>query len=182
MTLTAAQQDQVVRQLNLAKALSAKEARGRREQFDEILSDAHLALCTAAAAHRNDGAPFEPYAVLCMKWAFTSRRRVGRLLGFRRDEAKVAGMPRVQSGLSEAFRAEDFRRNHNQDSDNADLFRVALGCLTEGERDVIKALFWGDQSYSEVARELGIGITTVFARKHSALRKLRRFMRKRRIT
>ncbi|MEU9888073.1 RNA polymerase sigma factor [Sphaerisporangium sp. NPDC051011] len=53
------------------------------------------------------------------------------------------------------------------------LLAAALAGLSKGDRDVLLLIAWGDLSYEEVARALGIPIGTVRSRLNRARRKVR---------
>lgn len=53
------------------------------------------------------------------------------------------------------------------------LLAGALAGLSQGDRDVLLLVAWGDLSYEEVAEALGIPVGTVRSRLHRARRKTR---------
>jgi DNA-directed RNA polymerase specialized sigma24 family protein len=131
------------------------------EWLEEARAQGALAACEAIRA-------FEPARLVPLD-AFLYRRVVESVWTRYRQECRFGRRCRLDASLSDYTATEPGR----PDPELLDRLAEVLQTLDEGERRLIRQIFWDARSEDDLARELGLTRQAVNKRKQKVLRRLR---------
>lgn len=157
----------------------------RNDEFEKIYECHAGALFRFLAYRTGDPVLAEDLVADTFERVLTARRRFDRrkasektwiytiALNLLRDHARRAAVGKRTVDPVLVGRGEITSANPLDTVDERDALRQAMECLSQQERDVIALRFGADLTLPEIARLMGMKLTTAEGRVYRALRKLK---------